>query len=326
MSDKTQSPIRSIHGLIVEAFGYNYIVFYDNKRYSANIRSGNKKKVIYVVGDTVIGELINQTQILITALVPRTNLIYRSYAGKNKIIASNLTQLIIIIAIEPHFSINFLNRALVCAESQNIKPIIVINKDDLDGSLIFFNKIVDLYQDQLGYSVIKVSTADNHQLLNNYLINNKSLLIGQSGVGKSTIINNIIDGASSKTATINKAQTSGCHTTTHSSLYFLNNHISKKNINTDINDKKQYNQYIIDSPGLHEFGLSHLLISDIIQYFPECRNFINKCKFRNCQHLNEPNCAITNAVTTHHITQTRYDLLQLLIKQTKQFIIHNFVN
>ena len=300
-------------GLIVESYGYNYVVFYGNKRYQA-VTKGKNRNIPYVVGDLVIAQFINERQLLINELIPRVNLVYRSYANKQKIIASNITQLIIIIAIKPHFSFEFLNRALICAESQNITPIIVVNKYDLCDTHEFFNKILELYEQQLHYKVINLNATNDCQTLHKYLINHKSLLIGQSGVGKSTIINQVINDANSKTADINKAQTSGCHTTTHSSLYFLNHHKYHEQ-NNYINNISQYHEYIIDSPGLHEFGLSHLLASELIHYFPECRIFIGLCKFRDCKHLNEPHCAIIKAVTTNHITQKRYELLQLLMKQ-----------
>lgn len=280
-------------GLIVTSYGLNFIVEVDNIIYTAVTKS---KKTDYVVGDIVKVTILNKNQAQIINLQPRTNLVFRTDKNRSKIIASNITQLLIVIAVTPNFNINFLNRCLIFAESQNIAPTIIINKIDLPESADFINNITNLYHHQLNYKIICLSALNNCNELNTKLINQKSLLIGQSGVGKSTITNQIIPNANTLTNHVTKSATSGRHTTTNATLY----HIDKYS-------------YLIDCPGLHEFGLYHIKKMDIANYFPECNKLIGKCRFRNCRHINEPDCAIINAYKNGGITETRFNFLQSLL-------------
>jgi ribosome biogenesis GTPase len=287
-------------GLVVKSFGYSFIVEIENKTFKATAKS---KKTDYVVGDIVQLQMVNDTQVHILGLQTRNNLIFRSDQNKSKIIASNVTQIIIVIAVKPNFNISFLNSCLISAESQNIHPIIVINKIDLPESISFIEEIEELYVNKLNYQIIKLSALTECNELMPFLITNRNLLIGQSGVGKSTITNKIIPDANARTGAITKSETSGSHTTTNATLYHLN-------ANTDV----------IDCPGLHEFGLYHLEVDTLASLFPECRDLIDKCKFRNCRHLNEPNCAIVSAVKNKEMSQQRFDFLQRLTQklQNKQ--------
>ena len=282
-----------MQGLIVSSFGRNFIVEIANNQYSGVARA---KRTDYVVGDVVEVSLINLEQVQIQDLVFRNNLIFRSDKNRSKMIASNISQILIVIAIKPNFNINFLNSCLVFAESQNILVTIVINKIDLSESCEFIDKIRKLYEQQLGYGLITLSALNSCDELNPLLQNNHTLLIGQSGVGKSTITNQIIPSAFTKTNSITKSATSGKHTTTNATLYHIND-----------------NATLVDCPGLHEFGLYHLDKSEIALYFPECRYLVGKCRFRNCQHLNEPNCAIIEAYNNGIIDEQRFKFLKSLM-------------
>lgn len=279
-------------GLVVSSYGRNFIVEVENKPYHATTKS---KKNDYVVGDIVNIEQINDAQVQIINVHSRKNLIFRTDQNRSKIIASNVTQLLIVIAIKPNFNVFFLNSCLICAESQEIQPIIIINKIDLPESIQFIKDITQLYAKQLDYKIIELSAINNCTELVPLLPNNTSLLIGQSGVGKSTITNKIIPEANTRTREITKSETSGSHTTTNTSLYHINN-----------------NAALIDCPGLHEFGLYHLEIDSLARYFPEFRDYIGECKFRNCRHINEPNCAILNATKLGLIDQQRLNYFQQL--------------
>lgn len=274
------------NGLIVSSYGRQFIVEYQGKQYNAVTKG---KRTEFVVGDQVKLNLINDKQVQILELIPRENLIYRSDQNRSKIIASNLDQIIIVIAVKPNFNQNFLDSCLICAESSNITPLILINKMDLPESLEFAKKIQQLYGIELGYPILELSAVGNCQQLTPYLAGNRNLLIGQSGVGKSTITNQIFPEAKARTAEITKYETSGSHTTTSAALY----HIAPE---TDL----------IDCPGLQEFGLYHLEITEFAEYFPDLRNYLGKCKFNNCIHLNEPHCAITAAVKSGAIQTHRY--------------------
>jgi len=285
-------------GLITKSYGRQFIVEVENSTYVAVTKA---KKVDYVVGDRVNVDLINDKQLQITSLIPRSNLVYRMDHNRSKLIASNITQIMIVIAIKPNFNPNFLNSCLLFAESAGIRPYIVINKSDLTESAVFIQQINELYHDKLGYSVVSLSAATNCDSLVSLLNNEQSLLIGQSGVGKSTITNWIIPQAFTTVDEITKSENSGRHTTTNATLY----HIDKTSS-------------IIDCPGLQEFGLYHLSVEELPELFPELRPYLNKCRFRNCRHLNEPDCAITEAYATGIIDKIRFQLLQSLTEKLSQ--------
>lgn len=277
-------------GLVVKAYGRQFIVEIGGKYYQAVTKS---KKTEYVVGDIVNLEIINEEQVQITDIVKREHLVYRTDQNKSKIIASNIDQMLVVIAVKPNCNLNFLNNCLIFAESSEIFPIILLNKTDLEESLEFIEKIEELYSKKLGYQVIKLSAKSGCLQIIPLLKDKKNLLIGQSGMGKSTIINQLVPNAFTRTGDISKSENSGCHTTTNAQLY----HIDE---NTDI----------IDCPGLQEFGLYHLDVDQLLEYFPELRDFYGKCKFRNCRHLNEPGCEIKNLQSMGKIDELRFKLLQ----------------
>ncbi|MDQ5921146.1 MAG: ribosome biosis GTPase / thiamine phosphate phosphatase [Pseudomonadota bacterium] len=282
-------------GLIINSYGRQFIVEIDGVAYQAVTKS---KKTEYVVGDMVNIQAINQEQVQISGLLDRNNLIYRSDQNRSKIIASNIDQILIVIAAKPNCNLNFLNNCLIFAESENVLPIIVLNKVELPESKGLVSIVDELYCRQLEYQVIKLSaiTPAGCSILEPLLQGKRSLLLGQSGVGKSTIINQIIPHAYTKTNVISKSEASGCHTTTSAALYHIDS-----------------DSDIIDCPGLQEFGLYHLDPDQLIQCFPELRNHAGICKFRNCRHLNEPGCVIQQLYTDGLIDQLRFNLFKSLL-------------
>lgn len=284
-------------GLVINSHGRFFNVEANGKVYQSTAKG---KKTEFVVGDIVAIDIINDSQASITDLVPRNNLIYRSDHYRSKIIASNLSQLLIVIAVKPNFNIGFLDSCLICAESSAIKPVIIINKMDLPESAEFAQKLTDLYANVLGYEIIRLSALNNCEQLDDYLKNQRTLLIGQSGVGKSTITNQICPEANAKTGEIAKYETSGRHTTTHATLY----HIDE-------------NSDLIDCPGLQEFGLYHLEIDKVAWYFPEIRDHLGNCKFHNCLHLNEPGCQIKTMLNENLIDSNRYAFYCRLVNNLK---------
>lgn len=285
-------------GVVISSYGRQFIVEVDGKIYQAVTRA---KKTEYVVGDIVEVSIINHQQLQITDLRTRKNLIYRQDQNRSKFIASNVTQILIVVAIKPNFNPNFLNSCLLFAESAEIKPHIIINKADLGESIDFIEQITMLYSKQLGYHVITLSAKDSCDNLGAILKDQQSILIGQSGVGKSTITNQIIPDATCKTDVITKSENSGKHTTTHANLYHVD---STSNI--------------IDCPGLQEFGLYHLDIDELPHLFPELRPYLGTCKFRDCRHLNEPDCAIVQACQNGIVNGIRFNLLQSLTNKLLQ--------
>jgi ribosome biogenesis GTPase / thiamine phosphate phosphatase len=281
-------------GLIVTSYGRQFIVEVDDVNYQAVTKA---KKTDYVVGDLVKVDIINKEQLQIVELIPRDNLVYRVDQNRSKIIASNIDQVIIVIAVKPHFESDFLNNCLLFAESSNIKPIILLNKTDLPETDDFLKKIYELYSVKLSYEIIFLSALGNCDKLKTVLLNQRSLLIGQSGVGKSTITNQIIPEANTRTGGLSRLEVSGCHTTTNAKLY----HIDAKTS-------------LIDCPGLQAFGIYDMPMDSLISFFPDFREYLGQCKFKNCRHLNEPGCVLINAVSENLIDKDRFSYLQRLTR------------
>lgn len=285
-------------GLITTSFGRQYIVStHDGNTYQTVSKGKNTE---FVVGDKVDINVINAEQAQITHLYPRNNLIYRSDQNRSKMIASNIKQLMIVIAVKPTFNINFLNSCLIAAEAENIQPIIILNKSDLPESNEFITKIVDLYHDKLGYQIEIHSSNKHNENLTQLVQNSRSLLIGQSGVGKSTITNWLFPNANARIGDIAKYENSGKHTTTNATLYILDEQTE-----------------LIDCPGLQEFGLFHIDITTLAEYFPEMREYLGQCKFNNCIHLSEPQCKIVELVNDGKIEQSRYIFYKNLCSRLK---------
>ncbi len=285
-------------GLITTSFGRQYIVTTPNSYSYQTVSKG--KSTEFVVGDKVDINILNDEQAQITKLHPRQNLIYRSDQNRSKMIASNIDQLLIIIAVKPTFNINFLNSCLVAAESENIPITIILNKADLAESIDFINQVKLLYQQQLHYNIEIHSSTEPNLTICELIKNKRTLLIGQSGVGKSTITNWLAPEAKARVGEIAKYERSGKHTTTNATLYILDEHTQ-----------------LIDCPGLQEFGLFHLDINRVAEYFPEMHSHLGLCKFNNCVHLDEPQCKITELVKNNNIDQSRYIFYKNLCNRLK---------
>ncbi len=248
-------------------------------------------------GDQVEYQLTTAGQGVIEAVIPRTSLLYRSDAFKEKIIAANVTQIIIVVAAIPSFSEELINRCLVAAESEKIEVLIVLNKADLVESAQIAMEILSLYRD-LGYRVLPLSALQDVSALQPYLSGHLSVLAGQSGMGKSTLLNTLIPQARRATAEISLALDSGCHTTTHSRLYSLD-----------------ANSAIIDSPGFQEFGLNHIAEENLAWGFIEFHPYFGQCKFSNCRHITEPGCAVIQATQQGKIDSRRLSFYHRLLRR-----------
>jgi ribosome biogenesis GTPase len=293
----TSSFIPPLQGTIVAAYGKRFQVELtdDKKRISCVTRG---KKTDLACGDIVTIKLTDKHEGVVETTLPRKTLLYRSNAFKSKMLAANVTQIIIVLATQPSFYEALLNRCLIAAEAANIKALIVLNKCDLADNDDAKQKLA-LYT-ALGYQVISLSAKEDISSLRPYLQDEASILVGQSGMGKSTIINALLPNEAVRTREVSHVLDSGKHTTTAAHLYHLD----------------EYSQ-LIDSPGLQEFGLHHLSTDELEHAFVEFRPFLGKCRFNNCKHLQEPDCAITEAVAANKITAERlaiYKMLRLEIK------------
>ena len=280
-----------MQGLVVASYGKRYQVELEDKSRISCVTRG--KKTDLACGDIVNIKLTDKAEGVVESSQPRKTLLYRSSVIKSKILASNVTQIVIVLATQPSFYEALLNRCLVAAEAANIKPLIVLNKCDLAEVDDAKNKL-KVYQ-ALGYEVLHLSAKQDISALRPYLTNHQSVLVGQSGMGKSTMINALLPDQSVRTQIMSEALDSGKHTTTAAHLYHLDEHSS-----------------LIDSPGLQEFGLNHLSQQDLELAFKEFRPYLGKCRFNNCKHTHEPDCAVINAVQQGKISATRLKFYQEL--------------
>lgn len=250
------------------------------------------------VGDKVEFEVESETENtgIINDILPRDNYIIRQSVHKTAhghLLATNLDQAILIATLTfPRTSLGFIDRFLVTAESFRIPTILVFNKlDILDADQIDYQKyLADLYEG-LGYKCIFTSAiqGDGIDELKALLDKKVSLLAGHSGVGKSSLMNIIAPDLDLRTSEVSTFANKGVHTTTFAEMFEI-----------------APETYIIDSPGIKELGLADMEKEEISHYFPEMRELLNECKFHNCLHINEPKCAVKEAVINGEIAESRY--------------------
>ncbi|MCL2245955.1 MAG: ribosome small subunit-dependent GTPase A [Lentimicrobiaceae bacterium] len=257
---------------------------------------GNKNTSPVVVGDHVIFDLEKDNTGYITNIKKRKNYLDRKSTKLSKInhlIAANIDQAFLVITLkEPRTSLGFIDRFLVACEGFRIPVCVVFNKMDIysQKEIDKIDEISQLYQ-SIGYDVIKTSVEKNEglQIIKEMMLNKVSLFSGHSGVGKSAIINAIDPNLNLKVGEISKFHSKGKHTTTFAQMFSLSK-----------------GGFIIDTPGIKEFGLIQYSKDEIRDYFPEIRTYNNLCRFNNCCHINEPNCAVKKAVEEGKIPYSRY--------------------
>lgn len=253
-----------------------------------------------VCGDRVIWqEGQNQTGVVV-AVEPRQSLLERPDADNQiKPVAANINQILVVAAPLPALDIDLINRYLVAAEMTSIAPVLVINKIDLlnEPSLEKLKTRIKMYED-IGYRVIYASCKKSHGLdeLIECLQDKTSILVGQSGVGKSSLIQALLPEEDLKIGAISDASGLGRHTTTATSLYHF-----------------PAGGELIDSPGVRAFRLGHVSVAQLTNGFIEFRPYQDQCKFNNCRHTVEPDCAIRHAVETGKISIERYDSYQRIL-------------
>lgn len=288
-------------GTVIAAHGRHYLVHTNNTRLQCVTRG---KKSDVAVGDIVKLKRTSPDQGVIESIGERKTLLYRSDQYKSKLLASNVTQLFIVVATEPGFSDDLVSRALVAAEAASISARLILNKIDVVELLPKVRERLALYAG-LGYPIHEVSAHGSPEqtcaTLKPLLQGQSTILIGQSGMGKSSLINLLVPDAELATREISAALDSGKHTTTFTRLFALD-----------------ANSAIIDSPGFQEFGLYHLTEGMLERAFPEFASRLGNCRFYNCHHLNEPGCAILAAVEAGDISPMRHALYQQLVHESSQ--------
>lgn len=284
-------------GLVVASHGRHCMVeSTDGERRICHPR-GKKSQV--VVGDQV--EWLPSTdEGTIEKILPRRNLFYRQDEIRTKSFAANLDQVVILLAAEPEFSQMQLTRALIAAEAEHIKPIIALNKSDLTDLFARALERLAPYT-AMGYTVLQLAIKHGRSGdLVERLQNKTSLILGPSGTGKSTLINQFIPNALVSTGEISHALNSGKHTTTSTNLYWVD---------------AERKTALIDSPGFQEFGLHHIDAMQLAAYMPDLKPHVSKCKFYNCTHLHEPGCGVQAAVVSGEINASRYKLYGMLFAE-----------
>lgn len=284
-------------GLVVASHGRHCMVeSMDGERRICHPR-GKKSQV--VVGDQV--EWLPSTdEGTIEKILPRRNLFYRQDEIRTKSFAANLDQVVILLAAEPEFSQMQLTRALIAAEAEHITPIIALNKSDLTDLFTRALERLAPYS-SMGYTVLQLAIKHGRSGdLVERLQNKTSLILGPSGTGKSTLINQFIPNALVSTGEISHALNSGKHTTTSTNLYWVD---------------AERKTALIDSPGFQEFGLHHIDAMQLAAYMPDLKPHVSECKFYNCTHLHEPGCGVQAAVASGEINASRHKLYGMLFAE-----------
>lgn len=311
-----------MHGLVIRNTGYSYTVKSDTGevfdcKVKGNFRiRGIRTTNPVAIGDRVVfvpqevdGELEQAKQGLITELDDRKNYIIRKSTNLSKqshIIAANIDACFLIVTIkQPETPLQFIDRFLASAEAYRIPVILVFNKIDIinDEWKEYLEGVVNLYE-TVGYPCRRISatTGEGVEDLRTELSGKITLLSGNSGVGKSTLINALFPHLNLRTNEISDAYETGKHTTTFSEMFEVDNK----------------GGYIIDTPGIKGFGTFDMKREEVGHYFKEIFEFSSDCRFNNCTHTHEPHCAVREAVERHDIAESRYNSYLSMLEDEKE--------
>lgn len=291
-----------MHGLVVKNTGSWYTVKTDSGQLiDCKLKGNFRLKGIRSTSPVAVGDFVQivtnaEGTAMITAIDDRKNYIIRkspNLSKQSQIIAANLDQAFLLVTIKyPETSTIFIDRFLAGAEAYRIPVVLVFNKTDLlnEEERHYQQMMMNLYE-TIGYHCVEISaeTGQGLEVIDALLAQKVTLLSGNSGVGKSTLINVLIPHAEQRTAEISDAHGTGIHTTTFSEMIAL-----------------PHGGYVIDTPGIKGFGTFDIEPEELTSYFKEIFAFSKDCKFNNCTHTHEPGCAVRTAVENHYISESRY--------------------
>jgi ribosome biogenesis GTPase len=284
-------------GLVIKNTGSWYTVYTeDGKTIDCKIKGNFRLKGIRSTNPVAVGDRVSISENFITAIEDRRNYIIRKSQNLSKqshIIAANVDQAFLVVTLsQPETSTTFIDRFLASAEAYSVPVVLVFNKVDLldDDGRHLLSLMQSLYE-TIGYQCCTISAASGLGVdrLETLMQGKITLLSGNSGVGKSTLINRIIPSANLRTAEISDAHNTGMHTTTFSEMLPL-----------------PRGGWLIDTPGIKGFGTFDMEPEEITSYFREIFHFSKQCRFSNCTHTHEPGCAVLKALDNHFIAQSRY--------------------
>ncbi len=287
---------------IVASFGRQFYVRTLDAPGPDRVAVTRGKRTDFCVGDEVTIRLIGADQAVIERGLSRRSELIRSDRYNVKRLAANVDQAAIVIASDPRFSEELLLRMLLACATAEIPALILANKSDLATAWAAIAPRLQVYRD-LGYPVIELAARDHPQetraALSRYLTGHNTILLGESGMGKSTLVNTLVPGAALATREISAALCAGRHTTTFSKWF-------------DLPSETAPSGAIVDSPGFQTFGLAHVSDSQRVHAMPEYTELIGGCRFHNCSHIQEPGCAIRAALESGAIDPIRYLLFSRL--------------
>ena len=284
-------------GLVVKNTGSWYIVRTDDGQLAEYKIKGNfRLKGIRSTNPVAVGDRVEVAEGFITAIEDRRNYIIRKSQNLSKqshILAANVDQALLVVTVSrPQTSTTFIDRFLASAEAYRVPVILVFNKTDiLDEEERHYQQLVMSLYENVGYECLQISaeTGQGLDILRTKLNAKITLLSGNSGVGKSTLINKLVPGSNLRTAEISDVHDLGMHTTTFSEMIPL-----------------PEGGYLIDTPGIKGFGTFDIEPEELTSYFKEIFHFSKDCRFNNCTHTHEPGCAVLKALEGHYIAQSRY--------------------
>ena len=296
-------------GLVIKNTGSWYTVRTDDgQTIESKIKGNFRLKGIRSTNPVAVGDRVDivtnqEGTAFITSIDERRNYIIRKSSNLSKqshILAANVDQAFLVVTIKcPPTSTTFIDRFLASAEAYRVPVVLVFNKRDLldEDDLHYQNMMMTLY-DTIGYQCVSISatTGEGVDQLMSMLEGKITLLSGNSGVGKSTLINRILPEANLRTAEISDAHNTGTHTTTFSEMLPIKNN----------DGDGEAHGWIIDTPGIKGFGTFDMEPTELTSYFREIFHFAKDCKFSDCTHTHEPNCAVLKALENHYIAMSRY--------------------